>query len=216
VSLHRVRVWDWLTRAIHWLLVALIPFAWWTYKTDRMQWHRTAGYAVLALLTCRLFWGVFGSETARFASFVRGPRSAWRYLTGKMQSTIGHNPLGGWSVVALFALLSAQATLGLFAADDEGLESGPFANTISFDAAQSAEHWHGLLFNVLLALIGLHIAAILFYLLRGNNLVWPMIGGTKFVPGQEAAPKQASVSRALIAVALAAAVFAWLWWVEHS
>lgn len=212
----RVLVWDWLTRAVHWLIAALILFAWWTYKTDHMQWHRYAGYAVLALLACRLSWGVFGSETARFSHFVRGPPSIWRYVSGRAPSALGHNPLGGLSVGALLALVAVQASLGLFSADEEGLESGPLADSISFDSAQAAEHWHGILFNVLLGLIALHIAAILFYLLRGNNLIGPMIGGSKVVPADIAAPKQASLLRAFIALALGAALFAWFWRLEHA
>jgi len=209
-ALHRVRVWDWPTRAIHWLLVLLIPFAWWTWKTDHMQWHRIAGYAVLALLAFRLFWGLFGSETARFAHFVRGPRGIWRYVAGRTKASVGHNPLGGLSVIALLALASAQAGLGLFAVDEDGLESGPFASVVSFADGQRAEHWHGILFNALLALIALHIAAIALYALAGNNLVGPMIGGTRSVPVDVTAPKRGSIIALIAGLLLAGTMFAGL------
>src|SRR6201986_4419704 len=126
----RAKIWDLPTRLIHWSLVVLIPFAWWTYKTDRMDWHRLAGYVVLALMALRVFLGVLGSETSRFTQFLCGPRAIWRYLT-QGETHVGHNPLGGWSVAALLALLVAQPLLGLFASDENGLDSGPFADRVT-------------------------------------------------------------------------------------
>ena len=68
-----VAVWDGATRAFHWLLVLLIPTMWATAEWGWMEWHRRTGYVVMALLLFRLAWGVVGSSTARFASFVKGP-----------------------------------------------------------------------------------------------------------------------------------------------
>lgn len=206
----RATIWDLPVRLIHWSLVVLIPFAWWTYKTDRMLWHARAGYAVLALLSFRLFWGVFGSGTARFANFVRGPGAVMRYLRGAPQAP-GHNPLGGWSVMALLAVLVVQPLAGLFVSDENGLESGPLSSWISLDQAQRAEDIHGLLFNVLLGLVALHIAAILLYALRGRNLTGPMITGRAVLPPGVAAPKPASVIALIAGVGLAAAAFFVLW-----
>ena len=214
--LHRVTVWDWPTRAFHWLLAALIAFAWWSYETDRMAWHRTAGYAVLALIAFRLFWGVFGSQTARFANFLRGPRAIVRYLAGRAEFPVGHNPLGALSVVALLAVTGALTVSGLFAVDDDGLEPGPLADTINFARAQRAEHWHGILFDVLLALVAAHLLAILFYFVRGDNLVRPMIDGTKLVPVQAQAPRQASLLLRIVGIGVAGATFAGLLWLDRG
>ena len=206
-SRERAVVWDLPTRLFHWSLVLLIPFAWWTYKTDRMEWHRMAGYAVLALMAFRLFWGVFGSQTARFASFVRGPVTVWRYLTGRLPKTVGHNPLGGWSVVLLLSVLAVQPLLGLFASDEDGLDSGPFADRVGFEHAQQAEHWHELLFYGLLGLIALHLCAIVFYRLRGTSLVLPMLSGRASLPPGTRAPAHAPLWRWVVGLLLAGAVF---------
>ena len=70
----RVLVWDIFVRIVHWSLVILMPLAWWTYEIDDMALHRLIGYAILSLLVFRLFWGFAGSEPARFANYLRGPR----------------------------------------------------------------------------------------------------------------------------------------------
>lgn len=171
------RVWDLPTRLIHWLLVALIAFSWWSAENDRIEWHIWSGLGILILLLFRILWGLFGSSTARFANFVRGPRGVLDYLRGRWRGT-GHTPIGALSVVALLVLLCAQVGLGLFASDDDGLYQGPLAHLVSLDASEEAADLHDDLFDVLLVFIGLHIAAVLFYLVFARkNLVGPMITG---------------------------------------
>lgn len=172
-----VVVWDLPVRLIHWSIVVLIPLAWWSFEVDQMALHRAMGYGVLALVAVRIVWGFVGSATARFVYFLRGPRRVVDYLVGRVPNYVGHNPLGGWSVAALLVVLALQPLLGLFAADQEGLDSGPLSAFISDDNAQTAEHLHEILFYVLLGLVTLHVAAIVFYALRGKNLVWPMLSG---------------------------------------
>ena len=71
----RVRVWDLPTRVTHWTFVVVFGVLWWTAETGRMEWHRWAGYTLLALLLFRVYWGFLGSSTARFSRFIRGPRA---------------------------------------------------------------------------------------------------------------------------------------------
>ena len=71
----RVRVWDVPVRLVHWLIVLSVAAAWWTAETGRMEWHQYSGYALLGLVSFRIYWGFFGSSTARFSQFVRGPRT---------------------------------------------------------------------------------------------------------------------------------------------
>jgi cytochrome b len=213
VALVRVRIWDWPIRIFHWSLAAAIGFAWWTAETGRMQPHRWAGYAVLALLTFRLFWGVAGGDTARFASFVRGPRAALAYARGLFDRTrppsIGHNPLGGWSVIALLATTTALVVLGLFAVDVDGIESGPLSTWVSFDVGRIAAQGHALVFNLLLGLVALHLAAVLFYLVvRRDNLIAPMLHGFRHAE-RDPGHRFASPARIALGVVLAAAL-AWL------
>lgn len=180
------RVWDLPTRLVHWLLVALIAFSWWSGKNDHLEWHIWSGLAIMTLLLFRLLWGLVGSSTARFANFVRGPRAVLGYLRGKWRG-IGHTPLGALSVIALLGILAIQVSLGLFASDDDGLVEGPLAHLVSIDTSEAAAEFHEEVFDVLLVFIGLHIAAILFYLVFARkNLVGPMVSGRAALdPGTE-------------------------------
>ena len=123
----QVPVWDWPTRAFHWAIVLIVPAMWATHKLERMDVHILLGQAMLGLVLFRLIWGLIGSSTARFSGFVRGPRAVARYLAGRGGTVFGHNPLGGWSVLAMLPLLAVQVGLGLFATDEDGLVSGPLS-----------------------------------------------------------------------------------------
>jgi cytochrome b len=182
------RVWDIPTRLFHWTLVLLVALAWWTAETEQDELHLYLGYAVLSLLFFRIGWGLFGSSTARFSSFVRGPASVVRYVRDRFRWPLaGHAPLGALSVLALLLMLFVQAGTGLFATDEDGLFPGPLAYLVSIRASDSITELHEELFDWLLILIGLHIAAILLYRLAlGRDLLGPMITGkAKLEPGVE-------------------------------
>lgn len=206
----RVRVWDAPTRLVHWAMALLIPWSWWTASHDQLGRHRVSGYILLGLLVFRLIWGVIGSAPSRFVGFVRGPGAVLRYLRGEGgPAPIGHNPLGGWSIVAMLTLIAAQIVLGLFAVDEDGLESGPLSYLVSFDTARAMALVHHKLFWAIVALVVLHLAAILFYLVRGRNLTAAMVTGrTDAGEGGIEAPAIAPWWRAVVA-ALAAAGIAW-------
>ena len=72
---------------------------------------------------------------------------------------LGHNPLGGLSVVAMLLALLLQVGLGIFAVDTDGLYEGPLSFLVSYDAAREAAELHGRVVDVLLVLVGLHLAA---------------------------------------------------------
>jgi cytochrome b len=203
-------VWDLPVRLVHWLLAALIAFSWWSVSYHHTDWHIWSGIAILTLLIFRLLWGVFGSSTARFGTFVRGPGQVLRYLRGQW-SGIGHTPLGALSVVALFAATAIQVGLGLISQDPDGIYEGPLAHLVSSDTSDTARDIHELWFNVVLGLIVLHIAAIVFYRLRmGQNLTKPMITGKAVVdPGAEPM-RPGKWWVALICLATAFAVARWV------
>jgi cytochrome b len=204
-------IWDRPVRLVHWLIALLIPFSWWTAEEEMMEWHYRSGLTILGLLLFRLIWGVIGSSTARFSSFVRGPRAIADYLRGRSPPVLGHNPLGALSVIGLLTMLAVQVGLGLFAADEDGLESGPLAHLVSGKTAEEVAELHGSAFIVIVALIGLHVAAILFYLLvKRDNLVKPMVTGRREAPMGAQAMEHAPAWRFLIAAALAAVAVYWI------
>ena len=207
----RVRVWDGPTRIFHWSLAVLVPLSWWTAEEERFDLHVPLGLTMLGLVLFRLLWGLFGSSTARFAHFVTGPRAVMGYLNGRAAHVLGHNPLGGWSVAAMLAALSIQVGLGLFAADEDGIDSGPLAHLIDYGLSEEIAELHEDMFDVLLVLIGLHVAAILFYAVaRRRNLVLPMLVGHDEAPEGTPPMRPAPRWRLALAVALAAAVPLWI------
>lgn len=199
-----VALWDRPTRVFHWMLVLLIAAAWWTAEEGMLEWHYRTGLAILGLVVFRLVWGVIGSSTARFVNFVRGPRRVLDYLRGRGAPFLGHNPLGALSVLALLATVGAQAGLGLFASDEDGLMPGPLSGWISEERVEAATELHEALFDWLLILIGLHVAAILFYLVvKRENLIGPMFTGRRSAPPGTDAMVPAPVGRFLVAAAIA-------------
>jgi len=208
----RQRVWDLPTRLTHWLFVVGVAFSWWSAEEGHMQWHVWSGLTVLGLLVFRIYWGFAGPETARFAHFVKGPRAVLGYL-GKLsradyRAAFGHNPLGALSVVAILLALIVQVGLGLFATDTSYVASGPLNHLVDSDAADELTDLHEDFFNILLTLIGLHIAAIVFYLVaKRTNLIGPMLTGSRragAVEGPPAGIAPVPVWRFLIGVAIGA------------
>ncbi len=207
----RVRVWDVPIRLVHWLIVLLIGLSWWTAETGRLEWHSYSGYGLLALLLFRLYWGFFGSSTARFANFVRGPGAVIDYLKSRWVTAPGHNPLGALSVIALFALLAAQIVLGLFSVDVDGIESGPLSLYVSFEAGRVAAKWHDRVFGVLQWVVVLHVVAVLFYVwVKKQNLIGAMFSGRRdYATSPRGDVRFASTRRLVIGIGLAAGL-TWL------
>jgi cytochrome b len=128
-----------------------------------------------------------------------------RYLRGKAEGGFGHNPLGGWSVLAMLVLLAVQAGLGLFASDEDNLYSGPLSRHVTEETSHILRDRHETLFYILLAFIALHVAAILYHLLvKRDDLVTPMVTGRRAGSPEGAAMTGAPLWRFLLAAALAA------------
>lgn len=210
-------VWDAPTRLVHWLLVFLVAFSWWTAENHQMDWHYWSGLSIVGTAVFRMYWGFAGPETARFSRFVKGPGAVLSYA-GKLfrpdyRASFGHNPLGALSVVAILLALITQVGLGLFAGDTDGLSSGPLNRYVSYEFGVAAGDLHEDAFNILLALIVLHIAAIVFYLLAKRiNLIGSMITGRRDAANAEGPARGIApvpLWRFLIGVALAALIV-WL------
>ena len=171
-----------------------------------------SGYTILALLGFRLAWGIVGSETARFTSFLRGPRATLSYARGLMSRkgpvAPGHNPTGGWMIVLMLAILAVQATSGLFA-DDGIATQGPLAVKVSNAWVERMSALHSYNQWLVAVLVVLHVAAIAFY--QGYlkaDLIGPMVHGRAEVRAPQGVPKLApGWLGALLFAAACAAVY---------
>lgn len=193
-----VKVWDVWIRLVHWSVVVLIGVSWASGQAGNMRLHFLSGYAVLALVLFRIAWGFVGSETARFAHFLRSPAAALRELAEFRRAAagpdrqIGHNAAGGWAVLVLLGLLLAQPVTGLFADTGYG-DYGPLAKAVPGAVSDRLTSLHHLVFDAIMAVAALHIGAVAAHrLLRGHDLVRPMITGHKLLPLDARAPRMGS------------------------
>jgi len=161
-----IKVWDLPLRLFHWLLAATILVAFLSAEEGAplRGWHIPAGWTAGVLIVFRLVWGFAGGEHSRFADFVR-PSRIGAHVSGLLrrsaEPTVGHNPLGGISVLALLTLVAATVLTGAFGG--EGLAG-----------LHEAIAW------TLVAVIALHVAAVVVMsLLERENLALAMITGRK-------------------------------------
>lgn len=193
--MHKIKVWDLPTRLFHWLLVAFVLISWFTGEEAEdergekdfggafggddygaapsagdasLGVHEIAGYAVLALLFFRLFWGLVGGEHARFWNFVRAGRPLADYVARLLRlappSHLGHNPLGGWMIVLLLLALGGVVVTGIYA------QGG----------SEGISELHEGLSSFLMGLAAFHVFGVIGdTLLTGDNLTWAMVTGYK-------------------------------------
>lgn len=196
----KIKVWDPGVRIFHWLLVVSILIAFLSSDEDSMiaNWHLASGWIAAILIVFRLVWGFVGGEHARFANFVN-VRETGRHirhlLSGSVEPSVGHNPLGAIAVLALLALTGFVGWTGI------QLQTSGFEEDIHEMAAYS-----------LLGLIALHVAAVIaMSIMTRDNLVLAMITGKKNAarhPGAKAATRPGLIGIALTCLILSATVFA--------
>jgi cytochrome b len=180
----KIRIWDLPLRLFHWLLVMAVIGSFVSVKLggNAMIWHGRFGYLVLALIVFRLVWGFVGTHHARFTQFIKSPKVILAYLKSPTE-TPGHSPLGAISVVVLIGLFLVQALAGLFATDDIAFD-GPLAKFVASTWVELLTSFHRLNEWVLLALVAVHIGAILYYkYAKRINLISAMITGDKELEG---------------------------------
>lgn len=215
----RVRVWDLPTRVFHWALslcfVGLIATG--TWGGSAMVFHFRLGYAVLTLLLFRLVWGMVGGRWSRFSSFLFSPRAIWLYTRGHSpREALGHSPLGGLAVVSMLLLLSLQVGTGLMS-DDEIAFAGPLSALVSNDWVSLATAYHARVGKwLLIALVVLHLLAILHYTRKKQRLIQAMLHGDKVLNHPGAAAHEATrddLWTRLAALLLLLACGGAAWWV---
>ncbi|MFT5139682.1 MAG: cytochrome b [Lysobacterales bacterium] len=166
-----IRVWDLPVRLGHCLL-AIGVFAAWFTRHGFGTTHDYLGYLVLAVVFFRLIWGFIGNPYARFRQFVVSPSHIIAYFKalqkGNAKEHTGHNPLGGWMILALLAMVLLVCA------------SGVMYTTDRFWGVEWVETTHRILSNILLGLVGLHVAGGIWTSMRKKqNLVLSMIHGRK-------------------------------------
>lgn len=218
----KVRAWDLPTRLFHWLLAALVLFAWasWRYSEalgdPTLSYHRWNGHAILVLVVWRLLWGVFGSSTSRFSAWLWWPWTAATYglrlLRGETPLYLSHNPLGSYMILALLFVVAAQAVLGLMTVEHNDLTAGPLYRLVSEERQKEITAWHVWFFYwVILALVPIHILANFWYgLAKKEPLITAMVTGRKpaadYLDALEADIAGRPMLRALVCLAVAAAL----------
>jgi len=175
-----IPVWDPLVRIGHWGLVTGIAVTWLTTEGPAVV-HDTVGYAVLAIVALRLLWGFVGPAKARFMSFVRAPGATLAYALRLVRGTeprhVGHNPLGGWMIVALLATAFAAGATGWLYTTDR------------FWGVERVEELHEFIAELLLVLAALHVAGVIVTSIRHReNLVRAMFTGRKRAPAGDDQP----------------------------
>lgn len=214
--LHRHYVWDLPLRVFHWGLVSAVSTAIATGLAggDWMVWHGRAGIAIIGLVSFRLAWGFLGSTHARFEQFLPTPGKVAAYLKGHWQG-LGHNPLGALSVFALLLALAFQASTGLYGNDDIAF-TGPLAASVSDDLSHQLTGWHRQFATAIYALLGLHLAAVAFYVrVKKKTLITPMLTGWTVSTSTPSAvpPRSAGLAFLLaLSIAVSSTYLASGWW----
>ncbi|REG85059.1 cytochrome b/b6 domain-containing protein [Marinomonas pollencensis] len=212
-----ILVWDWSIRVSHWLMVLLFTGLIITGRFERayFDYHFYLGYSLSALVVFRVIYGFYGSRYAKFSQFIKAPKVVVHYLRsflkGKPNRHLGHNPLGALMVVALLIGLTLQWGSGLFTSDDL-FWTGPL-NAYLAEDWQSWMAWlHHVLPDILLWLVGLHVAAVFYHeLCLKERLVSAMIHGKKRT--HQARPESITTPRwgVLFALLMGGAWLVWLW-----
>ena len=203
-----VKIWDLPTRVFHWSIVLLVLASWFTNQMNWMELHFLSGYTLLGMLVFRILWGFLGSETARFARFLKSPVEAFRHLNNAFvrepDHEVGHNAAGGWMALGLLILLLAQVATGLGANDDVTVE-GPLSKYVGKEMSDRLGAIHSINFTLIELAVLAHVGAVLAYwLFKRQNLLQPMITGVKQLPASVRAPLLASPVLAAAAIASAA------------
>ena len=184
-----IRVWDLPTRIFHWLFALTIIGSIITIQLGEQQLHAYCGYTALILIFFRIIWGFIGPFHIRFVNFIPTWSKLRAYFQGISFGGLGHNPLGALSVIALIFIPLIQGLTGLFIDDDIAF-TGPLSKYISNDLVSTLSSIHRINSNLIYGVIGLHVVAILYYLIfKRKNLIKPMIDGDQLLSEEHAEKK---------------------------
>lgn len=201
-------VWDRPVRLFHWSLVGLVAVTAATGFLEAgslLDLHVVAGTAIGALVAFRVIWGFTGTTYARFASFVAKPRDLLRHIAAIRRrgepAHGGHNPIGGWMILALLSTLTLLVATGAVVLGGV-LKDGPLAAIASYATGRTAKELHELLAFGLVGLVALHVFGVVAESLRTKeNLVAAMVRGFKTARA-DSVPAPTAKARPVLATAL--------------
>jgi cytochrome b len=98
----------------------------------------------------------------------------------------------------------------LIAEDEDGLYTGPLYRLVSIDTSDWARDLHESWFNVILGLVVLHIAAIVYYRIRGRRLTSAMITGRAVLDPETEPMRPGKRWVALLCLAISIGVTRWV------
>lgn len=209
-------VWDLPVRLFHWLLLISLLSAWYTSNGERdlIDYHLKIGYFTLGLIIFRIMWGIFGTQYAKFSQFFPTKAKLLSYLNKSKQNqvdtTVGHNPLGGLMIILMLLLILSQAISGLFMNDDV-FTTGPYYESVNSSIQKFMSLIHHNVFDIILFVSVVHIGAIFYYLFAKKiNLIVPMFTGYKSTDNNEASSIKSS--KLLLALVIILLIVVFLYW----
>ncbi len=221
-SVTSVLIWDLPLRLFHWAMVLVVCVAAVTGYLFEDWWldvHVWAGYALTALLLFRLIWGFVGSYYSRFNSFplsIGGVRThLFDLLKGRSDPKEGHNPVGAWMIVLLLTTLIGLVVSGFVVWGGQE-NNGPLASVISYGVGKGVEDVHEIFANILMGLIGVHLAGVLVEtVIFKHDLIRAMLTGEKqVVPSGKST---AGLKHSVIGIVLFAVIaFGLTYWINSA
>lgn len=167
-------IYDLPTRIFHWTFSGLFLFSFVIAKTvdDEsvvFSYHMLSGLLIGGIVLWRIFWGLFGSQHARFTGFNLNPMYLKDYflgiLSGSKKRWSGHNPASSWAAITMFVLAAGLATTGYL---------------MSTGSKEAFEDLHEFMANAFVIIVILHIAGVILHVLRHRDaLALSMIDGKK-------------------------------------
>ena len=204
-----VPVWDFPTRIFHWTMAIVVLVAWVSSEAGGSTFwiHVYSGTLLIGFVVFRAIWGVIGSRYARFGDFVHSPETVKAYTRNlaafRPPHSTGHNPLGGWMVIALLVVILLSVLTGMMA------HTRGYTGPLAYIAGGLFDGVHAGFVNLLMILIFGHVVGVLVHgFITRENLPRAMVTGNKDIPEGVKAEgiKPVGYVRPLIALACASAV----------
>lgn len=167
-----LRLWDPVVRAFH-LSIAVVFVANYFFNEAGENWHVWLGYYAAAWLSVRVVWGFVGPRSARWKDFWPTPKTLARQmkllLAKRPEHRLGHSPIGALVMILMMLAMSILALSGWAMEEVDALWGADWPLLVHETSA-----------NVLLGLVGIHVAAALFEsVMVRDNLPLSMLTGRR-------------------------------------